>query len=66
LSEASPFRRERILPEDVGFVGFILSRPDPTLPSVILLPSGISIADGSASETAKTTWQIKEDVFARS
>lgn len=52
-----------ILPQDVGFVGVHpQSSRFPTLPSVGILPSGMSIADGSPSETSKTTWQIKEDV----
>ena len=52
-----------ILPEDVGFVGVHpQSSRFPTLPSVIISQSGFSIADGSASETSKRTWQIKEDV----
>jgi outer membrane receptor protein involved in Fe transport len=52
-----------ILPADVGFSGVHpQSSRFPTLPSVNIALSGISIADGSANETAKTTWQIKEDV----
>ncbi len=50
-------------PEDVGFVGVHpQSSRFPTLPSVSIPPSGISVADGSASETSKMTWQIKEDI----
>ena len=50
------------VPGDFGFTGVHpQSSRFPTLPAVNIFLSGSVIADGSASDTSKATWQIKED-----